>query len=370
MINVLNDVSIRTMIGQLPRIINKNNDIIEQNFDNIYDSSLNKIIKPVDTTQNSQDGNYVKSQTGNFLNVICDNIVANKITVQDIIIEGEIKSEQINSHNSLKNRYQYKDIRTGSIQTINSTTNKTLNKFAHNAGSIGIGFGGGHTQENKEGSSVDVSIFSLQEVINDIINGNVQKYRSFRHYDTKLDKQYDEQGRPIPKDEPNPETGQIEYLEQYYNRESYVALYGSSNPNNPQEIEEPNSFTFENNVLFATNVQLKRMNLPKYQYDDIKMGNIYTYYDYAPIITINDEHSSSLKGVPGARVHLKFNDLKKKAYYRIILSRKDKKYLRISKDELLRLNLICLSTDDTYGSIWDVDTYCVRHPEDLIIEKK
>ena len=112
------------------------------------------------------------------------------------------------------------------------------------------------------------------------------------------------------------------------------------------------------------------MNLPKYQYDDIKMGNIYTYYDYAPIITINDEHSLSLKGVPGARVHLKFNDLKKKAYYRIILSRKDKKYLRISKDELLRLNLICLSTDDTYGSIWDVDTYCVRHPEDLIIEKK
>ena len=58
MISNLNDVSIKTMIGQLPSIINKNNDVIEQNFDNIYDSSLNKIIKPVDTTQNNQEGNY------------------------------------------------------------------------------------------------------------------------------------------------------------------------------------------------------------------------------------------------------------------------------------------------------------------------
>ena len=42
MISELNDVSIRTMIGQLPSIINKNNDVIEQNFDNIYDSSYNQ----------------------------------------------------------------------------------------------------------------------------------------------------------------------------------------------------------------------------------------------------------------------------------------------------------------------------------------
>ena len=74
------------------------------------------------------------------------------------------------------------------------------------------------------------------------------------------------------------------------------------------------------------------MNLPQYQYNDIKSGNLFTYYDYSPVITITDEYTSSLKGIPGSRVKIKFNDLKKKAYYRIILSRKDKKYLRISKD--------------------------------------
>jgi hypothetical protein len=135
-------------------------------------------------------------------------------------------------------------------------------------------------------------------------------------------------------------------------------------------LSEPNSFTFDNNLLFATNVQLKRLNLPTYQLNDIKSGNLYTYYDYAKVITITDENIVSLNGKKGQTIKLNFNDLKKKAYYRVILSRKDKKILRISKDELLRLNLICLSYDDTYGAIWDVDNYSVRHPDDLIIERK
>ena len=371
MINELQDVSIKTMIGQLPYIINKNNDIIEQNFDNIYDSSLNKIIKPVDTTQNEQNGNYVKSHTGNFLNIICDNIVANKITVQDIIIEGEVKSDNLTNHDSLGNRFKYKELVHNNITNIGTSyISSTLRKYSHNAGAIGVQLGGGRTEQNGEGSTKGTVVKSLQEILNDIFD-TIGLYTSYQHYDSKQDYVYDSSGNKVI-DYIDPSTGLPVYKRQWYNRESKVHLYGVGNPNNTNNelLNEPDSFTFDNNVLFASNIQLKRMNLPQYQYDDIKSGNLFTYYDYSPVITINDEHTASLKGTPGTKVKIKFKDLKKKAYYRIILSRKDKKYLRISKDELLRLNLICESTDDVYGTIWDVDTYCVRHPEDLIIETK
>ena len=361
MIKELNDVSIRTMIGQLPGIINKNNDIIEQNFDNIYDSSLNKIIKPVDTTQNSQDGNYVKSQTGNFLNVICDNIVANKITVKDIIIEEDVEGTSLTNHAKMSNRFFTRDGKNYPVALSNSNSNmpKKLRLYAHNAGAIGVYLG--------DPTTTDVSIVSLQDIIN-----MIPQFNAWRHTETIQDYVYDANGNKVAT-RTDPCTGQKIYDKIEYNWISSVNRYGSGNPDTTgtiDVIEEPNSFTFDNNVLFASNVQLKRMNLPQYQYNDIKLGNIYTYYDYSPVITINDEHTASLKGTPGSRVKIKFNDLKRKAYFRIVLSRKDKKYLRISKDELLRLNLICLSTDDTYGTIWDVDTYCIRNPEDLIIEKK
>ena len=112
------------------------------------------------------------------------------------------------------------------------------------------------------------------------------------------------------------------------------------------------------------------MNLPEYQYNDLNSGFIYTYYDYAPVITINDEHTASLTGKVNQTVKIKFNNLSKKAYYRIILSRKEKKSLRISKDELVRLTLICTGNDEKYGSSWDVDVYSVRNADDLIIETK
>lgn len=371
MIRELNDVSIRTMIGQLPDIINQNNIIIEENFDNIYDSSLNKIIKPVDTTQNNQDGNYVKSHTGNFLNVICDNIIANKITVKDIVVEDNITSEAITNHDSLTNRYKYKSLAKNTVTGF-TTTNSELKKYSHNAGAIGVRLGGGTSAEDQEGSQVSDTVKSLQEVLNDIFN-KISLYTQYRHYDSVYDYAYDEHGNKIPETY-DPETGKpATYVKQWYNRQSAgVHLYGTENntDNTEQVIEQPNSFTFENNILFASNLQLKRMNLPQYQYNDIKTGNLFTYYDYSPIIIIDDEHTASLNGVYGQRVQIKFKDLKKKAYFRIVLSRKDKKYLRISKDELVRLNLICLSNDDTYGTIWDVDTYCVRNPEDLIIETK
>ena len=112
------------------------------------------------------------------------------------------------------------------------------------------------------------------------------------------------------------------------------------------------------------------MNLPQYQYDDVTSGFIFTYYDYAQTITINDEHTASIKGIPGSVVNIKFNDTQKKGFYRILLSRSEKKYLRISKDELNRLSLICTGNNEIDGTSWDVKDYSVRNADDLIIERK
>ena len=150
------------------------------------------------------------------------------------------------------------------------------------------------------------------------------------------------------------------------NNNGYVSAYGAS----ATSFQEPNSFTFDQSLLFANKVQLKRMNLPQYQYDDITSGFIYTYYDYAPILTINDEHTSSIKGIPGSVVNVKFNNTNKKGFYRILLSRSEKKYLRISKDELVRLSLVCTGNNEIDGTTWEVKEYSVRNADDLIIERK
>ena len=149
----------------------------------------------------------------------------------------------------------------------------------------------------------------------------------------------------------------------------YVNIYGTANPKSGS-LEEPNSFTFDNNILFSTKTQLKRMNLPTYQYNDLTDGLIYTYYNYNDVVTISDDHTASISAIPGALATIRFNDQKKKAFYRIVLSRKENKFLRISKDELVRLQLICVNDTPEYGTEWDVNTYSVRNAEDLVIERK
>ena len=122
--------------------------------------------------------------------------------------------------------------------------------------------------------------------------------------------------------------------------------------------------------MVVVQLQLKRMNLPQYQYNDITQGFIYTYYDYANTVTINDENTSSIKGIPGSIVKLRFNDTKSKGFYRVILSREEKKFLRISKDELNRITLKCISNDEQFGASWDVLDYSVRSADDIMIERK
>ena len=302
----LHDISIRTMIGQLPKIINDNNTKICDYIDKIYDSSSECITKNVDNV--SDNKSYVKSNLGQF---------------KKLIVE-EFNAKNIN-HDTLNGRYLYNDNSTGLEIIPDSSIPEDMNKYAHNSGAIGVMLGDGTVQSLAD---------TLEQIINSV---------------DSLKKQFSQS---------------------YSEDEGYIGLYGASNNTNNQSVNNSNSFTFDQSLLFATKLQLKRMNLPQYQYNDITQGFIYTYYDYANTVTINDENTSSIKGIPGSIVKLRFNDTKSKGFYRVILSREEKKFLRISKDELNRITLKCISNDEQFGASWDVLDYSVRSADDIMIERK
>lgn len=353
------ELSIRTMIGQLPGIINENNNIIKKQFDDIYDSSNGVLMKSVNTTLNGQSGDYVKSHLGEFTNLVTDNII--------ITSNNNSNETKWLSHQMLNGRYGVSNssLNNGSVSLINSTSSDVLNKnYCHNAHAIGVKF-----QNN---------VYPLSYVLDSIINklgilpglNGEENLKVQTWTETYNEYVLDENGEKIPiewDEYGNP----TKYQTQAVQKNRKTTRYGAVNPqSNVDNLKEPNSFTFDKNLLFASKVQLKRMNLPEYQYNDITSGQLYTYYDYAPIVTINDENISSISGETGYTIKIKFNDKSKKAFYRIILSRKDKTTLRISKDELVRLTLICIDNDEKYGTSWDVDSYSIRNAEDLIIERK
>ena len=74
MINYLKDCWKTTLIGQLPDIINSNNESIRNEFNWIYDSSLNRLTKSVYAPTGS-----VKSHFGEFVNLACEYITIKNI---------------------------------------------------------------------------------------------------------------------------------------------------------------------------------------------------------------------------------------------------------------------------------------------------
>ena len=306
------DVSIRTMIGQLPKIINGNNKNISDYVNSFYDDTNQYITSSVKATGGQK---FIESNKGIFTNIQTYTIDIGDQHSKDNIVNGV-------EHNKLSNIYL--DDNNNPITTPNSE----LNKFCHNANAIGI--------------EIDGNVKSVYTVLDDLIKA----VEELKGYHDPNDVQ----------NSSNPTEGNLQDIS-----------YGTARRT---QLQEPNSFTFDQSILFANKTQIKRLNLPQYQYDDITSGFIYTYYDYARVLTVNDEHTASIKGIPGSVITIKFNDTKKKGFYRILLSRQEKKYLRISKDELIRLSLVCVDNNDQYGTSWDVNNYSVRNADDLIIERK
>ncbi len=110
MINYLKDIKKETLIGQLPDVINSNNDSIRKEFNWMFDSSLNRLTKSVYAPTGS-----VKAHFGEFVNLSCEYLtikneesIKNSIqsTVELVIADSfDPSTKQLTNHNILNHRF-------------------------------------------------------------------------------------------------------------------------------------------------------------------------------------------------------------------------------------------------------------------------
>ena len=110
MINYLKDIKKETLIGQLPDVINNNNDSIRKEFNWMFDSSLNRLTKSVYAPTGS-----VKAHFGEFVNLSCEYLtikneesIKNSIqsTVNLVIADSfDPSTKQLTNHNILNHRF-------------------------------------------------------------------------------------------------------------------------------------------------------------------------------------------------------------------------------------------------------------------------
>ena len=110
MINYLKDIKKETLIGQLPDVINNNNDSIRKEFNQMFDSSLNRLTKSVYAPTGS-----VKAHFGEFVNLSCEYLtikneesIKNSIqsTVNLVIADSfDPSTKQLTNHNILNHRF-------------------------------------------------------------------------------------------------------------------------------------------------------------------------------------------------------------------------------------------------------------------------
>lgn len=110
MINYLKDIKKETLIGQLPDVINSNNDSIRKEFNWMFDSSLNRLTKSVYAPTGS-----VKAHFGEFVNLSCEYLtikneesIKNSIqsTVNLVIADSfDPSTKQLTNHNILNHRF-------------------------------------------------------------------------------------------------------------------------------------------------------------------------------------------------------------------------------------------------------------------------
>lgn len=110
MINYLKNIKKATLIGQLPDIVNSNNESIRKEFDWYFDSSLNRLKRSVYAPTGS-----VKAHFGEFVNLSCEYLtIKNEESIKNSI-QSAVKlvisdsfdpsTKQLTDHNILNNRF-------------------------------------------------------------------------------------------------------------------------------------------------------------------------------------------------------------------------------------------------------------------------
>ena len=212
------DVNINTLIGDLPTVINYNNEVSRKEFDNIFDSSSNYLKKSL-VVNNGQ----VKAHWGDFINLKCEDLVVNN-TISGKGIENLIDSKlgSTMSHKILKHRFSW--------DPNNAPGDSSLITFAHDTRMIVTDFSstektiGEYSFTNRD----TVSLREELDVIEDVINLTLKNIsiKDENEYladdeDVMTDEDYDREGKSLGE-----QIGDI--LEKLTNIEKRVAILESN----------------------------------------------------------------------------------------------------------------------------------------------
>jgi len=211
------DVNINSLIGDLPTVINYNNEVSTKEFDNIFDSSSNFLKKSL-VCNNGR----VKAHWGEFINLKCDDLVVNNSVsgkgIEDLI-DSKLGSSM--SHKILKHRFSW--------DPNNNPTDSSLISYAHDTKMIVTDFSsvektiGEYSFTNRD----TVSLREELDVIEDVINLTLKNI-SIKDDDDYLagdedvmtDSDYDREGKSLGE-----QIGEI--LEKLINIEKRVAIIES-----------------------------------------------------------------------------------------------------------------------------------------------
>lgn len=167
MINYLKDVSKSTPIGMLPDVINFNNDSIESEFNNIYNSSLNRLTKSVYAPTGS-----IKAHFGEFVNLSAEyitvkNVDSLKNTIQNCV--DEIIIENASEHSALKGRFTNSDIEDEATEY----SSQTQQAITHDAATIYVqrSAAGGYSAETLSDTISDIDT-TIQDLSTRVLDNN------------------------------------------------------------------------------------------------------------------------------------------------------------------------------------------------------
>jgi len=188
------DVNINSLIGDLPTVINHNNEVSEKEFDNIFDSSNNYLRKSLV----ANDGR-VKTHWGEFINLKCEDLVVNN-TISGKGIEDLIDSKlgSSMSHKILKHRFSW--------DPNNTPVDASLISYAHDTRMIVTDFSsvektiGEYTFTNRDTVSLREELDTIEDVINlTLKNISLKDDNDYLagDEDVMTDERYDREGKSL-----------------------------------------------------------------------------------------------------------------------------------------------------------------------------
>lgn len=354
MIGFLKDVSVNTLIGELPSIIGWNNRQIEKEFDNIYDSSNNRIIKSVYVPTGA-----VKSHWGDFVNVKCDYISISNVE--------SMKS----TFNNVPHNYFGSRLFNASIDN-NSDSTATID-YCHNPFAISSGLDDNHSLGFRL-NAINSSIQAIYNSIGDIIEQNNSSSTSntteaetttevsTNNTETTTTALRLSLGKPLSLNSLNVEDEEL-------------ITYSYSVDTNWVETKQsaPQGYSYDKTLATNTNRVILKTVKTKQEYEDIVKGEINNYINVdEPNIKIKANITNILYAQEEGQIVnilLDENNVDK----RFIIKIEDSKYIIIkglNDTMLFNLKLIATQVNEDKMSFWSVYSYNVPSNASLITQQK